>query len=80
MNARIKIAAEKGKNIKPIDIQLFDKLNLNEQKALLRSTRALSGMSTSLFSSDKGAEKVGRDACKAALTELKSDLSSFEGE
>ena len=43
LNARIKIAAEKGKNIKPIDIQLFDKLNLNEQKALLEEYKSLVG-------------------------------------
>ena len=80
LNARIKIAAEKGKNIKPIDIQLFDKLNLNEQKALLEEYKSLVGYEHKSFSSDKGAEKAGRDARKAALTELKSDLSSFEGE
>lgn len=78
LNARIEIANSKGKNIKPIDIQLFSQQDIYKQKALLEEYKKLVGYEHKDFGN--GVDRSARDARRAALTDLKTDLSSFEGE
>ena len=80
INVRVSEAVKKGRDIKPIDVNLFDKLDIDKQKALLEEYKKLVGFEKVDFESSNNSSKSARDARRAALTDLKTDLSSFEGE